>query len=583
MPTGSKKVNVFLNRLLSRTAIKENFLEYLVTLNDEAFSSLLQGTSGTLDSDKVGLVGTGPNAIGLDVSLANKVVVGTGQILTLDSTTNLETIEVPFENANGITYSVGVKYASVEADTDLNPRRGTPEYKTLLDTIGDSGNPDSVTVTGPGTGSNIRLVINSLLESGVNHAGRLVRVWLQQPAVGVDSEAIKEFTSQYDAIGGDNYIDIPYSVANPPLGQDVSANQPSSTPTDYKCLVKGISIRRNTDLSLDSDYAFIGTVEGNDTGGGATPITFNLTNQVAVFLITLDRAYDGIGAGAGNFINVDVDGKPFQINSFPADTALRPDLKYAEKFTDPNGAEIFRMEQFGRRASTPRHKDDFMYSPEWADAATRPQGIYNAFEFGGAATRVRIHPQTGHPLGGHGVLEMITDINATDEAFLSGPLFTVLQRFPRMYVRAALRTPQANWRGRIALATSLTVGAGKGIGFEFQGDQLVGWAKDGATILTPAALRTIAVPDLWYDMYFVVLNATTVAFWVGRSLDQMTTPVVLDISTLSWDFSNLAGDDRFFFLAAQGRNDLGATAATSTMLIDFWETWLGAEIRTFLP
>jgi len=75
MPTGKKKVNLFINRLLSATAMKQHFLDYLVSLNDDVFASLMQGSSGTLDSDKIGLGSGVNNTIGLDTTLANKVVV----------------------------------------------------------------------------------------------------------------------------------------------------------------------------------------------------------------------------------------------------------------------------------------------------------------------------------------------------------------------------------------------------------------------------------------------------------------------------------------------------------------------------
>ena len=580
MPTGKKKANLFVNRLLSATAMKQHFLDYLVSLNDDVFASLMQGSSGVLDSDKIGLGSGANNTVSLDATLANKVVVAGGQVITVNDNTTSETADVPFENANGSNYYVGVRYASVPADTVLNAKRGTPEYSTLLDTFGDKGNPDSVTVSGAGTGSNLRLVLDSLLENGVDHSGRIIRVWMRVPVVGVDAVAIKEYTSQYDAISGNNFIDIPYSVAAPPLGQDVSSNPPSSTATDYECLVKGISIRKNTDLRLDSNYAFIGIVQGNDVGGGAIPVTFDLADQKSVFLITLDKAYDGIGSGAGNTIDVDVINKPVTMRSFPSDTVLRPDQKHIESFVDPQGVEIFRTEQFGRKASVPRFADDFMYSDKWAGAATAP-ARYFASEIG-AASLARIHPQTGHPLGGHGVLELTCDAANGDQSSIGSAIFTVLQRLPRMYARIAIRSPHANWRGKVALGTSLAAGIGKSIGFEVRNNNIVGVVKDGAAESVSPTLRTLSAPDSWYDCYMVVLSNTTVAFWVGRSGDAMTVPTVVDFSALSWDFSTLAADDRFFSLAAQSINELGAGVG-STLLVDFWETWIGTEIRSFKP
>jgi hypothetical protein len=65
--------------------------------------------------------------------------------------------------------------------------------------------------------------------------------------------------------------------------------------------VKGASWKRGAGTILgDNDYAFIGEITGN--GPAAIPAVFDIGNQFAVFIITLQRAYDSIGSGAGRVI-----------------------------------------------------------------------------------------------------------------------------------------------------------------------------------------------------------------------------------------------------------------------------------------
>ncbi len=301
MATGDKQVNIFVDRLLSKTALKEQFLDYLSGKIDDVLSSILQGTSGTLDSDKIGLAADGNDRIKLDVSSANKVVIGTsGDVVTLPDAVADATSEVDFENNNGTTYYVGVKYAQIPTDPDITPnRQGTIVYSSFEDSFGELDEPDSSPAPVDTPGVNLRLYINDITEVNVDNSGRTVQVWLVDPVSSVASIAIFEGTSGYD--GTNNYIDIPYSGSNGPCGQDTSADPPSTTASDYRVFIKGVSIKQ-ANISSDPDYAFIGTVLGN--GPSAAPTVFDTSNQNSVFFNTLQKAYDGIGSGGGRVVLV---------------------------------------------------------------------------------------------------------------------------------------------------------------------------------------------------------------------------------------------------------------------------------------
>lgn len=299
MPTGDLKINIYEKRLLSLTGIKTHFLDYLSDKIDERTSAIFQQTSGVLDSDEIDILPDGADQFQLDLTSASRVVVGTGEIIDLSLIGGPDkTTDIQFENALAVVYYVGVRYMSLEDGIELNPRTGDPEYPQLKDTYGEKGNPVSVT---DDPGVDITLNVNSIFESGVDHSGRTVKVFLVDPVSAVESIAYFEGTVVYNA--PNNEIVIPYSGSDGPLGQDTGVDPPSTTPTDYIVAQEGVTWRRNTDLSLDNTYAFIGTVTG--AGAGNPPAVFDVSGQIPIFINTLQSAYDGAtGSGSGRKINV---------------------------------------------------------------------------------------------------------------------------------------------------------------------------------------------------------------------------------------------------------------------------------------
>lgn len=297
MATGDRKTNIYLNKLMSRTALKEQFLDYLSDKLDDTIAAFFQGTSGVLDEGTIEIEADGNDQFKLNLTNANRVGTGEGQFITIPDEANVSNT-IPFENESGVTYYVGVKYASVEyAEAELNARYGNPEYPSFEDSLGELGVPDSVVDT---PGVKLTLQIDSITEANVDHSGRNVKVWLATPVSGVPSIAFYEGISYYS--GGNNYLDIAYSGSSGPLGQDTGADPPSTTPGDYKIFIKGVTWRKDTDLRADSDYAFIGTVQG--AGAGSPPAVFSTLDQDPLLLFSLEKAYNSTGDGLGRKVDV---------------------------------------------------------------------------------------------------------------------------------------------------------------------------------------------------------------------------------------------------------------------------------------
>lgn len=316
MPTGDRRLTIGLKRLLSRTDLGTRLVDYFEGRIDELVSSMFSGQSGVLDSDAVVLqAGSANNLFDVVVTNANRVVTSSGSVVTIPPNVLGLTKDVPFANANGVLYSVGVRYARPVAQLlQINAATGTPEYPALEDSYGELGAPGSAVDS---FGVSLTLVIDNLLQNGVSHAGRHVLVYLATPQGRTVADAFYEGVVTYHSGTGQNRVVMLYSGAVGPLGQDTSVNPPSTTPADYVVHVQGVSwfTEAFKDLRADSAYAFLGRV----TGG--SPPTFNVDDQQTVFQQSLDRAYDGqLGSGSGRTIIADAGSVRVRNTGTAADT-----------------------------------------------------------------------------------------------------------------------------------------------------------------------------------------------------------------------------------------------------------------------
>ena len=247
MATGDKKSNIYNKRLMPQEAWADHLLDYLnVKINDTTRAAFLQ--PGILSDKSIDLTSSADDTFSLDISEADRGVDGLGEILDLGEVASSFYENVPFENENAVDYYVGFRYASVPDDAERNPRSTEPAYPWYLDSIGEVGNPDSVT----DNTTYIRLILNGIFESGVDHRGKSVTVWLNKPVSPSATVAYYNGTVAYSA--PNNYVDIPYSPGAGPLGQTAPTFPISTTALDYSVWVKVVSWFRNTDIISMHSY-----------------------------------------------------------------------------------------------------------------------------------------------------------------------------------------------------------------------------------------------------------------------------------------------------------------------------------------
>lgn len=280
MATSDLRVNLYNKRLMTQEAYDLHFFRFLDNkVNDATRAAFLQ--SGVLDDKQIGLTSSTVDTFTVDLADADRGVDELGHIVDLGLVPASYIEDIPFENTIGTTYYVGFRYQSVPNDVERNPRSAEAEYPWFEDTVGDLGNPDTVT----DGGTYIELRVNGILEAAVDHGTRVARVWLNNPVSPDDAIAYYEGTVLYT--GGNNVIRIPYTPTAGPLGQTAPEYPISLTALDYSVFIPGVSWFKTKDLRTEPNYIFIGTVLGN----GGTPTVFDLTDQRPVFMISLDRAY----------------------------------------------------------------------------------------------------------------------------------------------------------------------------------------------------------------------------------------------------------------------------------------------------
>lgn len=260
MSTGDRKSNIYLKKFLPQQQMVDNFLEYLVK-RDEENLKLQYPEQGYFFGNS--MTGSGPDEI--TAATPSLATDGLGHLMKLDPSQ----ASAKFENNLGDTYYVGMRYNVREKDTEVNVRTGQIEYTFLEDAIGEKGEPDVVI----DNGSTLRLEVDGLFELGVSHAGRQAVVYLKR-AVG---QADAFYTGLVTFVAGKNVIDTTHLI-----GQ--TAGLVSTDPSDYWVFIPGLTIRK-TDLRVDPNYVFLGTVTG--VGAGNTPTLGDIDTSEANVL------YDG--------------------------------------------------------------------------------------------------------------------------------------------------------------------------------------------------------------------------------------------------------------------------------------------------
>lgn len=291
MPTGDQKINIYPKKFLPQQQLVENFLEYLERIADSNFGKLYH-RSGILSGGNITGIVNGFRLSETEVIVPTPLGVRSVQWENPGE-------DIPFENLNGIQYSLGIRYQQIPFDTEINPRTGRPEYTSFLETLGELGEPDSVEDLG---GGQIRLTINGITSQGVNYSGRLATVWLRKPVSLTDAFAYALI--EYD--GTNNHVTISA------LGQG-SVDFPVSTNLqDYQVFIRGISWTKRAvkDLKDDPEYAFLGYITGAGQGNIPTIIDTSGQNQIGFSHIDIQHDLETVFKDVYTSPSFDHDGLP---------------------------------------------------------------------------------------------------------------------------------------------------------------------------------------------------------------------------------------------------------------------------------
>lgn len=285
MSTGDKRTNIYLKKFLPQQQFRDNLQLYIQSLVEE-ITAAIYPSSGVFGAGS-GIITPSLSASKFNISSPTLGTDALGHLVNLDPS---QGSEVPFENALGVDYWVGLRFNFLDAADDqtveTNVRTGLFEYTFDQEAVGEVADPDLVV----DNGTNLTLRVNTVTESGVNNAGRIVRVYLKPRQSGGSLGALSEATPYEDVTvafsGGNNQI-----TTSTLLGQTVG--NVSTTTSDYRCVLLGPTVKRNTDLSLDPNIILLAKITG--TGSGNVITTGDIDQSYRVVLQQLS----GIPAASG--------------------------------------------------------------------------------------------------------------------------------------------------------------------------------------------------------------------------------------------------------------------------------------------
>jgi len=321
MSTRDKKVNIFLKKFLTQQQITENFLDYLQKLILESFAETWQ-SQGIFEPDvSVTNLFSSDTVDTFDLITPLRGTNGPlGNILDLDSA---DANNIAFENALGITYSVGLRFVEIEAGVETNVRSGEKKYTFFEEGIGEKGEPNSVVDDGDET---LTMIVDNVFEAGVSNAGRKVLVYLKNPIS--DADTFETRTVIWD--GSNNKIETAAA-----FGQTLG--NISTDAADYVVIATGPTVRRNTDLSLDPDIMFLGTILG--VGAGSSPTVFDQSGAVnlAFGLAGLTTLFD-VEHSLVDGVHTDIN--PDTVTTKPTVTGIQLDTQVAVGDEDTPDAPV---------------------------------------------------------------------------------------------------------------------------------------------------------------------------------------------------------------------------------------------------
>jgi len=283
MSTSSEFANITPKKLLGYSDLGERMLDYLKTIVRESLervwdSPVVYDAALTLEADGANAFKITGTSISAD---------GQGRLLRISDAAVNDGIN--FENSNGVVYYVALNYVEIPSEIDINPRTGIPEYRKLVEEIGEKGVPDAVTDNGNGT---ITFQVDNVTEAGVTNAGRTVMVYKLVANKNATTTAVAIETCTVAWAGGENRI-----TTTGTLGQ----SDVSEVAADYNVVLLGPTVKRYVDLRNTDGYVYVGYITGN----AGTPTAFDTTDQ-QLASITLSQVSQIASKASNDRLKVDI-------------------------------------------------------------------------------------------------------------------------------------------------------------------------------------------------------------------------------------------------------------------------------------
>jgi len=259
--TGDEFSNFYHKKLLSATDFRDRTLGYMRSQIQNVIRLLCPLSGGGFFGGKLAIEADGANQIMITGDFIG--TDGDGHLLDISKSIR----SVPFENDNGVHYHVGLFYSEAPSGIELDAKTGQPFYRSWVETIGYSDEPDTVIDNEDGT---ITFECNTLSHESnfvVSLAGKSVLVYKKVPAIGAitDEIAIEICTMQFSN-------DTNFITTTGNLGQ----TEISTEASDYMLVELGPTVRHPLQLDMGSfKCAFIGLTTGN----GGTPSAFDTSGQ----------------------------------------------------------------------------------------------------------------------------------------------------------------------------------------------------------------------------------------------------------------------------------------------------------------
>lgn len=284
MPTGDEFVNPALKRFLSQNRIANELIDYLQE-NSFDIQARIFPSQGLFTYPATITYGAG--VFSLSVAPAGPIEGTDGEGHTISLATTRQS-NIPFEDDGASTYWIGMKYIEIPNGLYDNPRTGKPEYDKIMEEVGELASPSNVTSTGGGT--TITMRVNNLFPAGEDNSGRVVRVWLVNPQSGDPAVAFEDCTVSWT--GTDNEI-----TTTGLLGQGTI----STNGADYQVACLGVSVAIGVTNPFSSEYVMLGNIDSSQVApaGVDTSAQIDFSGGGGH---TLQKAYDGVGSGAGRIV-----------------------------------------------------------------------------------------------------------------------------------------------------------------------------------------------------------------------------------------------------------------------------------------